>query len=302
MKSKTMKSKKTLVKKVKKVAGKSAIYKSKASGKKTAPTSAKKSSMKKGSVKKSSVKKVTAKKSTTKKNTAKKGSTNQAIGKKASVIKGVPEGLTLAKVAKWVEPRISKKRFAHVQGVVAVGQELSRLYGLNQAERFYVGLACWLHDSCKEMKDYELVEKARDLGIELTEIEKSSGHLLHGPVAARLVKKELKISNKAVLAAMAQHTLGATNMTEIAKIVYLADCLEASRPDDFTQPIWAALTSGRGRAQAVKGSIDVDKAMLVACDLSLEHLLKSRRPIHPLTVDVRNHFLGIVRAAEKLAG
>ncbi|OPZ80699.1 MAG: putative nicotinate-nucleotide adenylyltransferase [bacterium ADurb.Bin425] len=201
-----------------------------------------------------------------------------------------------------MEPRISKKRFAHVQGVVAVGQELSRLYGLNQAERFYVGLACWLHDSCKEMKDYELVEKARDLGIELTEIEKSSGHLLHGPVAARLVKKELKISNKAVLAAMSQHTLGATNMTEIAKIVYLADCLEASRPDDFTQPIWAALTGGKGRAQAVKGSIDVDKAMLVACDLSLEHLLKSRRPIHPLTVDVRNHFLGIVRAAEKLAG
>lgn len=282
MKSKTMKAKKTLVKKVKKVAGKNAIYKGKSSGKKTAVTAAKKSSAKKSSVKKSGAKKSTV--------------------KKASAIKGVPEGLTLAKVAKWVEPRISKKRFAHVQGVVAVGQELSRLYGLNQAERFYVGLACWLHDSCKEMKDYELVEKARDLGIELTEIEKSSGHLLHGPVAARLVKKELKISNKAVLAAMSQHTLGATNMTEIAKIVYLADCLEASRPDDFTQPIWAALTGGKGRAQAVKGSIDVDKAMLVACDLSLEHLLKSRRPIHPLTVDVRNHFLGIVRAAEKLAG
>lgn len=287
MKSKTMKAKKTLVKKVKKVAGKNAIYKGKSSGKKTAPASAKKLSVKKSSVKKGAVKKSGAKKSTV---------------KKASAIKGVPEGLTLAKVAKWVEPRISKKRFAHVQGVVAVGQELSRLYGLNQAERFYVGLACWLHDSCKEMKDYELVEKARDLGIELTEIEKSSGHLLHGPVAARLVKKELKISNKAVLAAMSQHTLGATNMTEIAKIVYLADCLEASRPDDFTQPIWAALTGGKGRAQAVKGSIDVDKAMLVACDLSLEHLLKSRRPIHPLTVVVRNHFLGIVRAAEKLAG
>lgn len=282
MKSKTMKAKKTLVKKIKKVAGKSAIYKGKSSGKKTAVTAAKKSSAKKSSVKKSGAKKSTV--------------------KKASAIKGVPEGLTLAKVAKWVEPRISKKRFAHVQGVVAVGQELSRLYGLNQAERFYVGLACWLHDSCKEMKDYELVEKARDLGIELTEIEKSSGHLLHGPVAARLVKKELKISNKAVLAAMSQHTLGATNMTEIAKIVYLADCLEASRPDDFTQPIWAALTGGKGRAQTVKGSLDVDKAMLVACDLSLEHLLKSRRPIHPLTVDVRNHFLGIVRAAEKLAG
>lgn len=287
MKSKTMKAKKTLVKKVKKVAGKNAIYKGKSSGKKTVPASAKKLSVKKSSVKKGAVKKSGAKKSTV---------------KKASAIKGVPEGLTLAKVAKWVEPRISKKRLAHVQGVVAVGQELSRLYGLNQAERFYVGLACWLHDSCKEMKDYELVEKARDLGIELTEIEKSSGHLLHGPVAARLVKKELKISNKAVLAAMSQHTLGATNMTEIAKIVYLADCLEASRPDDFTQPIWAALTGGKGRAQAVKGSIDVDKAMLVACDLSLEHLLKSRRPIHPLTVDVRNHFLGIVRAAEKLAG
>ncbi|HNA75072.1 MAG TPA: HD domain-containing protein, partial [Candidatus Obscuribacter sp.] len=121
---------------------------------------------------------------------------------KGKIIKGVPAGMTLAKAAKWAAPRISKKRFQHVTGVVEVGLKLAKLAKLSPADRLLVGLACWLHDSCKEMKDYELIEKARAAGMKLTEIEKNNGHLLHGPVAALIVRKELKISNKTVLNAI----------------------------------------------------------------------------------------------------
>lgn len=236
----------------------------------------------------------------------KKGAPTKAKGKakakpdaaKAKTIKGVPSGMTLAKAAKWAAPRISKKRFQHVTGVVEVGLKLAKLAKLSPADRLLVGLACWLHDSCKEMKDYELIEKARAAGMKLTEIEKNNGHLLHGPVAALLVRKELKISNKTVLNAIAEHTLGATSMTEVSKLVFLADCLEASRPTEFTAPIWEALAANQNTG--LKSKINLDNALLVACDLSLAHLLEARRPIHPKTVDVRNHFLGIVRAAEKL--
>ncbi|MBK9620023.1 MAG: bis(5'-nucleosyl)-tetraphosphatase (symmetrical) YqeK [Candidatus Obscuribacter sp.] len=210
-----------------------------------------------------------------------------------SKAKGIPTNITLELAAKWVEPRVTKKRFQHIMGVAAVGKDLAVLADVDP---LVVGLACLLHDACKEMKDYELIEKALQYRMPLSPLELISGHLLHGPVAAQLIKRELKITNKEVLCAMAEHTLGATTMSQVSKVVFLADCLEAGRSEDFTKPIWEALGITPG---APVSEINLDRAMLVACDLSLSHLLASRRPIHPRTVDVRNHFLGIVRAAEK---
>lgn len=221
----------------------------------------------------------------------KSGATKSKASK--SKAKGIPANITLELAAKWVEPRVTKKRFQHILGVAAVGKDLAVLADVDP---LVVGLACLLHDACKEMKDYELIERALQYRMPLSPLELVSGHLLHGPVAAQLIKRELKITNKEVLSAMAEHTLGATTMSQVSKVVFLADCLEAGRSEDFTKPIWEALGITPG---APISEINLDRAMLVACDLSLSHLLASRRPIHPRTVDVRNHFLGIVRAAEK---
>jgi HD superfamily phosphohydrolase YqeK len=93
-----------------------------------------------------------------------------------------------------------------------------------------VGLACYLHDCCKEVKDKELIERALAGGLELSAIDRVNGHLLHGPVAALTIKQELKISNKEVLAAISEHTLGNVPMSEVSKVVFLADCLRGKPP------------------------------------------------------------------------
>lgn len=213
--------------------------------------------------------------------------------KKKIAVRGVPAGMTLEIARDWTQPRISKKRFDHVCGVAAVGDLIAKKAGVN---RFLVGLACYLHDCCKETKDKELIEHALRGGLTLSAIEAVNGHLLHGPVAALTIKEELKITNKDVLTAISEHTLGSVTMSEISKVVFLADCLEESRPVSFTEPIWAALNTPVGLTNK---KVNLDRAMLVACDLSLSGLLESGRPIHPKTVDVRNHFLGIVRTVEK---
>jgi len=213
--------------------------------------------------------------------------------KKAGRLPGVPGAMTLEFARLWTQPRISKKRFDHVCGVAAVGDLLAKKAGV---DRTLVGLACYLHDCCKETKDKELIEKARAFGLKLTAMEELNGHLLHGPVAAQTIKEELKISNAEVLAAISEHTLGNVPMSDISKVVFLADCLEESRPRDFTDPIWAALDIVIPFSNK---KVNLDRAMLVACDLSLSNLLDSGKPIHPKTVDVRNHFLGIVRTVEK---
>jgi predicted HD superfamily hydrolase involved in NAD metabolism len=203
-------------------------------------------------------------------------------------IEGIPAAINSQTLQEWVRPRVSEKRFKHICGVADVALELAARSGANQD---LAAISALLHDACKEYKDYDLVKQAQQFGLKLHPIEESYGHILHGPVAAEIARSELNITNPVVLNAVREHTLGAVNMSTLSKVLFLADCLEPGRASDYTAPIWKALGK-----QAVP---DLDKAILVACDLNLEHLLQTKRPIHPRTVEVRNFYLGAVRQPER---
>jgi predicted HD superfamily hydrolase involved in NAD metabolism len=194
---------------------------------------------------------------------------------------GIPSHVTLEYAKEWARQRVSEKRFRHIKGVVTVA---NRIADACNSDAFLPALCSWLHDACKEVKDKELVKRAREYGIPLDPILEAYGHLLHGPVAAEVVKRELSINNHDVYEAIAQHTLGAVPMSTLAKVVFLADCLEASRPEHYTKPIWKALD--------VDGQVNLDAALVVACDEGLKFLLVDRKPIHPMTIAVRNFYLG----------
>jgi predicted HD superfamily hydrolase involved in NAD metabolism len=196
---------------------------------------------------------------------------------------GIPTALTIGYVKGWVGKRVSGKRLGHIAGVADLARQFALKCG---CDPFLAELAGWLHDACKHIKDNELVAMAEKQGLELTEIEREHGHLLHGPVAAGLARAELGLTNRRVLEAIAEHTLGAVPMSDLSKVLFLADCLEESRPAEYTDPIWAALD--------MSGRFDMDKATVVACDLNLKYLIEDGKPIHPKTVAVRNHHLSLV--------
>lgn len=195
-------------------------------------------------------------------------------------MKGIPDTISPSFLRDWVLPRVSSKRFKHIEGVVKAAGKIARAY---DCDAYLAELAAWLHDACKETKDRVLVEQAREYGIPLDPVLEKQGYLLHGPVAAELVKRELGISHPEVLAAIAEHTLGNVPMSKLSEVLFLADCLDESRPHDYTSPIWAALS--------IDDEINVARAMLTATDLGLLHLMETARPIHPLTVQVRNYYL-----------
>jgi predicted HD superfamily hydrolase involved in NAD metabolism len=213
---------------------------------------------------------------------------------------GIPSDLTLEKAEEWVRPRISERRFSHVAGVAKVARELAEEAG---CDVFLAELAAWLHDACKETKDRDLVIQALQFGLQLTPLDRVNGHLWHGPVGAETIKRDLNITNEHVLDAIREHTLGAVAMTELSKVVFLADCLEASRPADYTDPIWLALRGAEPnkaeKKSQKKHALDLDLALLVACDLGLNQLIESGRAIHPKTVDVRNYYLGLIKERAK---
>jgi predicted HD superfamily hydrolase involved in NAD metabolism len=212
-----------------------------------------------------------------------------------TLIEGVPTGLTLEAAREWVRPRVSDRRFKHTEGVAYSARELAKRAG---CDAFMAELAGWLHDCCKEIKDTELVHRAREFGLTLHPVEVENGHLLHGPVGAQTARAELGLTNQMILDAMSQHTLGEVGMTTLAEVVFLADCIEPNRPADCRTPIWNALTgvTDENAPKPVNAhELDLPTALLVACDLGLRDLLTIGRTIHPKTVDVRNHYLKLIQ-------
>ena len=209
---------------------------------------------------------------------------------------GIPPSLTIETARGWVQQRLSPKRLKHVEGVAKIAFELAKTAGI---DTFAAELGGWLHDACKEQKDKQLIATAREAGMQLNAIEEANGHLLHAPVGALTVRGELGVTDQTLLDAISEHTLGALQMTPLSQILFLADCLEDSRPTDFTCPIWEALgfesTKKDKRPRKFFGPLDMDTAILVACDLSLQHLLEDKKVIHPRTVEVRNWYLDRIK-------
>lgn len=197
---------------------------------------------------------------------------------------GIPESLTLKAARQFVEPRVSEKRFRHIEGVARFAKQLAEASGVDP---FLAELSGWLHDACKHMKEKELVALADEFGLPLHPIEREHGRLIHGPIGALVCKKELGLTNEAVLAAITEHTLGAVPMSDLSKVTFLADCLEEGRPENYRQPILDALN--------LQGGVNLNKAMLVALDLGLQMLIADKGTIHPRSVDCRNYFLSLAK-------
>jgi predicted HD superfamily hydrolase involved in NAD metabolism len=192
----------------------------------------------------------------------------------------------------WVKQRVSPKRFGHIVGVAQTAKKLASQFREDSELIFQAELAGWLHDSCKEMEDALLVEKAKEYGLKLDPIEEANGHLLHGPVAAQFVKHEFGLKNQDILNAMAEHTLGAAPMSLLSKIVFLADAIEPGRPAEYADPIREPLKSG-----GVHDPISpLDKAILIACESNLQFLEQNGKAIHPRTIAVRDYYRKICQS------
>lgn len=201
----------------------------------------------------------------------------------------IPPLLTnLQYVQNWVKERISPNRFIHSVGVAQTARKLAQQFSDNKALQYEAELAGWLHDACKEIKDKELVEMAKEYGMQLHKIEEENGHLLHGPVAALFVSRTFGLEDQKILDAIAEHTLGAINMTLLSKIVFLADAIEPGRPGDYADPIREPI-----KGETKNDPKALDRAILVACESSLKFLEENKKVIHPKTIEVRDYYFRI---------
>ncbi|MBQ1273840.1 MAG: nicotinate-nucleotide adenylyltransferase [Cellulosilyticum sp.] len=126
----------------------------------------------------------------------------------------------------YVASKLSPKRYAHTRGVVEMALEYAKLNGIDYGETF---IAALFHDIAKEITPKESLALCEKYEIELDDYERTHIHLAHGKIGAVILQRDWGISKPSILNAIKYHTLGRLNMTDLEKVIYLADMTEEGR-------------------------------------------------------------------------
>ena len=172
--------------------------------------------------------------------------------------------------------RLSPRRYQHSLGVAETARQLAECHQIDSHKAYLSGI---LHDYAKGIPGPELLAIAEANHLLTDEVERLTPDLLHAPVGAYLLRKELDITDEELLAAIAKHTLGDSHMSPLEQVIFLADMIEPGR--DYP---------GMERLSCLAFR-DLQTAMVYAFDLTIRYCVEQGRLIHPRSVKVRNKFL-----------
>jgi nicotinate-nucleotide adenylyltransferase len=117
-------------------------------------------------------------------------------------------------------------RFIHSRNVALHSSDLAERFGLDSDKACLAGIT---HDICKDFAVDKIVEYALRDGEEITDLEQEKPALMHGRAAATLIQEKFGVNDDGIIEAVRCHTTGKRNMGALAKIVYIADKIEAAR-------------------------------------------------------------------------
>lgn len=122
---------------------------------------------------------------------------------------------------------LKRSRFEHSLGVAYTAANLAMCHGFNMDKAFRAGL---LHDCAKYMDEIESISycKKHKINVSQIEIEKASA-LLHSKTGAFMAKDKYGEEDEEILDAIRFHTTGRPAMTDLEKIVFIADYIEPNR-------------------------------------------------------------------------
>ena len=181
---------------------------------------------------------------------------------------GLPEGL-----------------LGHLTRVSGLAGKLAQRWGVDPEA---AELAGFLHDLARAQTPQGLLERARTLDMPVDPVEEQFPLLLHGRVGARVVEDALETEATDVLAAIAWHSTARWGMSDLEKVVFLADKLDPGKQDGHYPPGLEALDE--------LACSNLNGAVVFYLDWQIRHLLDRGRLVHLAAIDARNALLIGVRA------
>ena len=189
----------------------------------------------------------------------------------------------LEKVLEFLKENLDDFRYGHSIRVMETAVELARIHGVDENKAEMAGI---LHDSGKWKSREKTLQKVQDWGIILSEEERAEYNLVHGALSTYIAKNIFGIEDEDVLNAIKNHITGRPAMSDLEKIVYIADMIEPARNYEFIDDF---------RAMA---KVDLDRTMYEILNENLAHLIRNDRYIAGTSLEARNYYLKITKQGE----
>lgn len=178
----------------------------------------------------------------------------------------------LGRARELLAERLSPASLTHCENVAAAARTLAHRFGVDEADAELAGL---LHDYARDDDDAGLPAAASELGVPALPFETEHPYLLHARVGAAMARRDLPGIGEAVLSAIEVHTVGALPMSDLDRVVFLADMIEPGRTYDGVDALRAACET-----------LPLAECFRIGYGRSVRHVLTSGRALHPITAAV----------------
>lgn len=183
----------------------------------------------------------------------------------------------LKKIRRKMEKTLDPKRFEHTLGVTYTAAALAMCHQVDINKAQIAGL---LHDCAKCMDNDKKISICQKHNIQMNDIERQNPFLLHAKVGSYIAMKKYGISDPDIINAILNHTTGRPGMSDLEKIVYIADYIEPGRKQAPN------LTEVRRLAFH-----DLDQALLKILEDTLCYLEQTSDAIDPMTRKTYNYYV-----------
>lgn len=183
---------------------------------------------------------------------------------------------TPEQIIAYLKKELKPRRYMHSIGVAYTAASLAMAHGLDVEKALYAGL---LHDVAKQYSGKDLLACCDKNHIEVRPVERCNPQLLHGKVGAYLAQKVFHVKDPEVLEAIVWHTTGKPEMSDLEKVLYIADYIEPGREELECMEVL------RTTAFA-----DLNKAVYIEADAVLRYIRTQGKEIDYYTEETCNYY------------
>lgn len=188
-------------------------------------------------------------------------------------------GITRDQLLVKMQQLLPEKRLKHCLGVEQTAIELAERFGVDREK---AGLAGLLHDYAKKLSDEEFLTLIAKYDLD-PELKEWGNNVWHGLVGVYKIREDLGLSDPEILRSIEIHTVGSAQMSDLDKVVYVADYIEPNR--DF---------SGVEEAREI-ARISLNRAVAYETARTVEYLAHQGLPIFPQTLETYNAYVGFMK-------
>ncbi|MGN0733450.1 MAG: bis(5'-nucleosyl)-tetraphosphatase (symmetrical) YqeK [Emergencia sp.] len=177
-------------------------------------------------------------------------------------------------ISDYIEKNLSEKRRIHTEGVRKTAVRLAEKYG-EDVDKAEVAALC--HDMYRGIKVDLLNNYVNRLGLDKKYMD--NPNLAHGKIAAVMIKKVYGIDDQDIINAVSFHTTGRAGMSELEKIIYLADAIEPGRDYPGVNQLREAVDRG------------LDEALIMSLERTIEYVRQQGHFLDEDTLKARDYYL-----------